>query len=54
MSEKEKLYVVTRNGQKVTQPATLAEANAQASEMRSLLESQGQTATIAVVPVLLG
>lgn len=54
MSDQSKTYVVTKNGVKVAGPITLDEANAQASQLRTLTESQGETATIAVVPTLLG
>jgi hypothetical protein len=47
-------YVVTKNGVKVSGPLSLDEANAQAAQLRSLTESQGETATIAVVPMLMG
>jgi hypothetical protein len=46
--------VVTKNGVKISSPAPLSEANAQAESQRQLLESSGQQAVIAVVPVLLG
>ena len=54
MSDTQKLFVVTKDGQKVSQPMTEAEANVKASEMRTLLESSGQQANISVVPLLLG
>jgi hypothetical protein len=50
----QKQYVVTKNGVKVSGPLPLSEANEQASQLRTLTESQGETATISVVPVLLG
>lgn len=49
-----KLYYVTKNGVKVTGAIPIDEANTKASELRSLQESTGESATIAVVPLLLG
>jgi hypothetical protein len=54
MSDQQKTYVVTKNGIKVSGPLPLDEANAQASQLRSLTESQGEKATISVVPTLMG
>ena len=54
MSEQSKTYVVTKNGTKVAGPLPLEEANAQAAQLRSLTESQGEKATISVVPQLMG
>jgi hypothetical protein len=54
MSEQQKTYVVTKNGVKVSGPVSLDEANAQATQLRTLTESQGEKAAIAVVPTLMG
>lgn len=54
MSDTQQLYVVTKNGQKISSPLPLAEANAQADAQRQLLESTQERAVIGVVPVLLG
>lgn len=48
------LYVVTKDGQKVSAPMSLTEANTAADQLKSVMESQGATAIIKVVPVLMG
>ena len=54
MSDKHEFYVITKDGHKVSPPMSESEANQKAAEMKTLLESAGQQANIAVVPVLLG
>jgi hypothetical protein len=54
MSDDQKLYYVTKNGVKVTAALPLEEANKQASDVRKLQESSGESSAIAVVPLLLG
>jgi hypothetical protein len=54
MSDKQEFYVVTKDGHKVSPPMSESEARQKAAEMKTLLESAGQTANISVVSVILG
>jgi hypothetical protein len=53
-NEQPKVYVVVKNGVKVTNGMSLDEANKEASRLQKLVESNEPTVSYSVVPLLLG